>query len=719
MKDTESKKRTGGFDPQLLAALPVPAFAVDDKARVVFWGSPMEELTGLQAADMVGKMAWTGFFEKKAKTPLEAALRYEEEEVEDDFVVTNRRTKEELKVRFVATPVMNGQEGPLGAIATLLAATGSDGEAGRQAIQNLNVLPTPIMQIDREYNVTFMNPTGAQVVGLTPETVKGRKCYELFKTPHCRTPECRCAQAMQQDGVFTGETVADPKGLNMPIQYTGAPVKDADGKIVGALEYVVDITQTKRAMDDAQQKVEYLNNIPTPVMVIDKDYNVVFMNPAGAEVVRMTSETVKGKKCYELFKTPHCRTQECRVNQAMQQDNVFTAETVADPKGLNMPIEYTGAPIKNAKGEIIGGIEYVMDISERKKVLRDIVGVAEAMANADLTAKAEGDYQGDFLQISTNLNRGIKAQHDAMVNVAEAVDQLSAAGEQIAASSQSVAQGASEQASSLEETSSSLEEMSGMIKQNADNTQQAKSLGLAARGAADKGTDAMTKMIEAMHEIRKASEGTAEIIKDINEIAFQTNLLALNAAVEAARAGDAGRGFAVVAEEVRNLAQRSKEAAGKTEALIKESVNLAQGGEKICGQVNENLGEIVQAVGQVTDIIGEIAAASEEQARGIDQINKAVAQMDQVTQQSAANAEESSSAAEELSSQAQELAAMVSRFRLQRTESRPAGSGAAARSPSATRSKAAQPKKASEKQGVKVKPEHLIPMEDDPDFANF
>jgi methyl-accepting chemotaxis protein len=294
--------------------------------------------------------------------------------------------------------------------------------------------------------------------------------------------------------------------------------------------------------------------------------------------------------------------------------------------------------------------------------------VLENLSQYDLRARVQGEYSGDHARIKTALNTTATALNDALAQVAESVEQLSEAARQIASSSQSVAQGASEQASSLEETSSSLEEMSGMTKQNADNTIQARTLAQSTKEAAEKGGLAMTRMMDAMEKIRSASEGTSQIIKDINEIAFQTNLLALNAAVEAARAGDAGRGFAVVAEEVRSLALRSKEAAKKTEDLIKMSVGHAENGQLISSEVAGSLSEIVSAASKVNDIVSEIAVASQEQSRGIEQVNLAVSEMDKVVQVSAANAEESSSAAEELSSQTEELTGLVSRFQLEREQ---------------------------------------------------
>jgi methyl-accepting chemotaxis protein len=311
---------------------------------------------------------------------------------------------------------------------------------------------------------------------------------------------------------------------------------------------------------------------------------------------------------------------------------------------------------------IIAGINATLDAIV--KPLEESSAVLATLANRDLRARVAGRYQGDHARMKDSINTMAESLQAAITQVSGTTEQLTASSEQIAESSQTVAQGAIEQASALEETASTLEEIASRTRQNADSTQQAKELAQETKLAADQSGASMAQMVGSMEKIRVAAEATAEIIRDINEIAFQTNLLALNAAVEAARAGDAGLGFAVVAQEVRNLALRSKNAAKRTEDLLKESVRLADEGGAISLAVNGNLAGIVTSVGKVTELFGEIAQASEEQARGIDQVNKAVAQMDQVVQQSAANSEETSSSAQELASQAQDLAALVGSFRL-------------------------------------------------------
>jgi methyl-accepting chemotaxis protein len=248
-------------------------------------------------------------------------------------------------------------------------------------------------------------------------------------------------------------------------------------------------------------------------------------------------------------------------------------------------------------------------------------------------------------RVRAALSRQVRELNDGSAQVDRAAQQVSSA-------SQTLAEGSGEQAASIEETSSSLEEMASMTKRNAENAKKSNELAGEARAAADRGAADMQAMNQAMEAIKGSSDDIAKIIKTIDEIAFQTNILALNAAVEAARAGEAGMGFAVVAEEVRNLAQRSAQAAKETAAKIEGAITKTAQGVDLSHRVSETLNEIVSKARQVDELVTEVAGASQEQTHGITQINTAVGQMDKVTQSNAASAEESASAAQELNAQA-------------------------------------------------------------------
>ena len=237
--------------------------------------------------------------------------------------------------------------------------------------------------------------------------------------------------------------------------------------------------------------------------------------------------------------------------------------------------------------------------------------------------------------------------------------ELRASSSQVSAASNSLAQGASQNSGSLEESAAALEEISSMSRQTSDNAQIALDLSEKVKNASLKGVESMKHMSTTIHSMKSAAEETESILHTIDEIAFQTNLLALNAAVEAARAGDAGKGFAVVAEEVRNLAQRSANAARETAEKIRQSKEQAMNTVRATTEVSQVLEEINQSALKSANLVKEISVAIKEQTTGIVQVNSSVNDLDKVTQQNAAAAEESSAAAGELQSQAQHLDGVV------------------------------------------------------------
>ena len=286
---------------------------------------------------------------------------------------------------------------------------------------------------------------------------------------------------------------------------------------------------------------------------------------------------------------------------------------------------------------------------------------------------------GIALRLTRNI---VKDLQHVIVGMGESVGQVTTASNHLSESSQDLAHGASTQASTIEQISASLQDLSAKTRLNAANAETMDDMAGEVTVASLQSAEAGQRMQAAITKVQKSSGDTARIIKSIDEIAFQTNLLALNAAVEAARAGEAGKGFAVVAEEVRNLAQRSAEAARDTAALIAESQQDAERGVQVAAEISDAIRSISDSIAQVTELIREVTTASGEQALGIEELNHAVTSMGQVTQSNAANSEQTAASSEELSVQAGEivhLIAMLQRIAGGREEpERPVGADPAA-----------------------------------------
>ena len=286
----------------------------------------------------------------------------------------------------------------------------------------LNSIPAPVHVVDKRYNVQFINRRGAELVNMEPGECIGQKCYDLFLTPHCRTEKCAVKRALLENNEITAENIIDPKGINIPIQYTGVPFRDNKGKIIGALEHITDISDLKRIMDDLELQKSYLDKLPSMVHIVDNEYNIQYINRSGAETFGMSQEECKNKKCYDIFKTPHCKTSECRMHQAFIEDKTATGENTADPRGLNIPIQYTAMPIKDKNGKIIGGLEQVSDITELKNTMNK-VNLQTWLQNglSQLNDKMRGDQDITALSnnIITSISKYLKASLGTFYIVSE------------------------------------------------------------------------------------------------------------------------------------------------------------------------------------------------------------------------------------------------------------------------------------------------------------
>jgi methyl-accepting chemotaxis protein len=290
--------------------------------------------------------------------------------------------------------------------------------------------------------------------------------------------------------------------------------------------------------------------------------------------------------------------------------------------------------------------------------------MAQTVARGDLTYTVDVTGQDEAAELLHALNHMNEQLLQMVSQVRLSSDSIATGSSQIAHGNADLSQRTELQASNLQQTAASMEQLTSTVRQSADTAQQANQLAGAASAAAAQGGQMVSRVIATMEEITHASKKIADIIGVIDGIAFQTNILALNAAVEAARAGEQGRGFAVVASEVRNLAQRSANAAKEIKQLIGDSVDKVESGSRLVNDAGQSMEDIVAQVRRVSELISQISAATQQQTNGIGQVGDAVSQLDQGTQKNAALVEESAAAAASLRQQAYRLAELVGLFKL-------------------------------------------------------
>lgn len=300
-------------------------------------------------------------------------------------------------------------------------------------------------------------------------------------------------------------------------------------------------------------------------------------------------------------------------------------------------------------------------------ILKPIHKIKDALLKA-----ADGNLN---IQLNINSNDEFKILGDAFItmihhtndvvsNINAASLQVSEAADYVATFSTTLSNGTFEQASAISQLSESLSDVAEQSRENSSSAGNVKTIISSVQDKAIEGRKQMKEMLTSMDEIHQASNDISSIVRVIDEIAFQTNILALNAAVEAARAGTHGKGFAVVAGEVKNLANKSAQAANETTLLIEGSMEKVKHGSTIAHHTSNVLDEIAIGVKKATEHINEIASASKEQANSVSSINLGIKDIDSVINKTKETSEKVASTSEELSGQANLLKNQISSFKL-------------------------------------------------------
>ncbi|NNH56470.1 methyl-accepting chemotaxis protein [Rhizobium laguerreae] len=302
--------------------------------------------------------------------------------------------------------------------------------------------------------------------------------------------------------------------------------------------------------------------------------------------------------------------------------------------------------------------------SERQTQAMQALGVGlEKLAGGDLTV-AIGDIGEDYAKLRGDFNAAVDALNGVIHAIAESSHVVNESASDISEATGNLSKRTEQQAAALEETAAALDEITATVKTASERANEAREMVTETKASAGKSGEIVRNAVTAMGRIEESSNRISQIISVIDEIAFQTNLLALNAGVEAARAGEAGRGFAVVAQEVRELAQRSANAAKEIKALISRSAAEVEGGVALVRSTGDALLEIEALVNRVNDHVVSIATAAREQSTGLNEINSSVNHMDQMTQQNAAMVEETTAASRTLADESTQLKTLLANFRL-------------------------------------------------------
>ena len=431
------------------------------------------------------------------------------------------------------------------------------------------------------------------------------------------------------------------------------------------VKFATDITSQKLKAAEDSGKLDALSRSQA-VIEFSPSGEILFANENFLKVLGYQMAEIRGQHHSMFCESHHVNSPDYRQFWARLSAGEFVADEFLriGKGGKKVHIQASYNPIFDMNGKVFKVVKFATDVTGRVENVDALASALQKLADGDLTHYLERPFLPSLEKLRVDFNAASAKLREAMEAVSANAHAIAAASSEVRTASDNLSQRTEQQAASVEQTAAALEEITTTVADSSHRASEAGSLVRKTKENAERSGEVVRQAVDAMGKIEKSASEIASIIGVIDEIAFQTNLLALNAGVEAARAGEAGKGFAVVAQEVRELAQRSANAAKEIKGLINTSNQHVKSGVSLVGETGRALSEIVQQVVSVDGNVSAIVRASVEQSTGLKEVNTAVNTIDQGTQKNAAMVEETSAAAHSLAHEADALFKLIAQFKV-------------------------------------------------------
>lgn len=537
--------------------------------------------------------------------------------------------------------------------------------AGSDAVLAALSKSTAMIEFDLDGNILTANENFCRALGYELAEIKGKHHRIFVDAAESASPEYAVFWANLKRGQFDQrqyKRIANG-GREVWIEASYNPVF-LRGKPVKVVKIATDITAAKqKTMEDAG-KLDALARVQA-VIEFTPAGDILTANDNFLNTLGYVLSDIVGKH-HSMFCEPDYVRSDAyrRFWSDLARGKPHTDEFRRLGKGgSEVWIQASYNPIFDVNGKVVKVVKFATDVTGRVKAVNALGQALNRLAEGDLEQRLNQPFPANLEQVRTDFNASVMRLSEAMREVGGNAGSIAAGTSQIRSAADDLARRTEQQAASVEETAAALEQITTAVADASRRAEEAGRLVATTKKDAEQSGMVVKDAISAMGDIERSSGQISNIIGVIDEIAFQTNLLALNAGVEAARAGEAGKGFAVVAQEVRELAQRSAQAAKEIKTLISTSSQQVKHGVQLVDKTGHALEEIVSRVNEIDQNVSAIVESSREQATGLKEINHAVNIMDQGTQQNAAMVEETTAASHSLAAEVDALNALLSTFK--------------------------------------------------------